>query len=79
MRCLNLIEAPDPTAEVAVVLSRIKRLLISTDNNPEDVLIVLRNWERYYAQFINLWAQIWFAISTALWTTSSRKSGYNSS
>lgn len=49
-----MLEAPDPTREVGAVLRRVKRLLINTDNNPDDILIVLRNWDRYDTHFINL-------------------------
>lgn len=50
---LMMLEAPDHTSEVGVVLRRVKRLLINTNNNPDDVLIVLRNWERYDKHFSN--------------------------
>lgn len=46
------IEAPDPAAEVAAVLRKVKRLLLDhNDVAPDDILIALRDWERYRTHF----------------------------
>ncbi len=45
---VQFIEAPDPGQEVAAVLRRVKRLLLS-GSVPDDILIALRDWERYSA------------------------------
>lgn len=42
-----LIEAPDPAQEAGVVMRRVKRLLLETDAQPDDMLIALRDWPRY--------------------------------
>lgn len=44
--CLTLIEAPDPVQEVSAVMRRVKRLLL-TGSAPDDILIAVRDWERY--------------------------------
>lgn len=47
---VTLLEAPDPAGEVRAVLRRVKRLLL--EGIPADeVLIALRDWERYYPYF----------------------------
>ena len=49
---LVLLEAPDPAAEVGAVLRRAKRLLLAGDGTtPDDILIVVRDWERYRVHF----------------------------
>jgi ATP-dependent helicase/nuclease subunit B len=40
------VEAPDPAQEVAAVLRQVKRRLLS-GSRPDDVLIAVRDWERY--------------------------------
>jgi ATP-dependent helicase/nuclease subunit B len=45
--CLALIEAPDVRQEVGAVLRRVKRLLLTADCQPDDILIAVRDWERY--------------------------------
>ncbi len=46
---LSLLEAPTPESEAALVLRRVKRLLLDTGTQPDDVLVVLRDWQRYGA------------------------------
>ncbi len=48
---LAMIEAPEPTDEVAEVMRRVKRLLLDGES-PEEILIVLRDWGRYYVHFL---------------------------
>lgn len=50
---LHLIETPDTAAEVGMVLRRVKRLLLN-DTKPDDILIALRDWERYRIHFATL-------------------------
>jgi ATP-dependent helicase/nuclease subunit B len=45
--CLTLIEAADPVAEVSALLRHVKRLLLVERYSPEDILIAVRDWERY--------------------------------
>ncbi len=45
--CLALIEAPDVRQEVGAVLRRVKRLLLTGNCQPDEVLIAVRDWERY--------------------------------
>jgi ATP-dependent helicase/nuclease subunit B len=45
--CLTLIEAADPVAEVSALLRQVKRLLLVDGCSPEDILIAVRDWERY--------------------------------
>jgi ATP-dependent helicase/nuclease subunit B len=45
--CLTLMEAADPVAEVAALLRHVKRLLLVDGCSPEDILIAVRDWERY--------------------------------
>lgn len=47
---ITLLEAPDPAHEVRAVLRRVKRLLLD-GVAPDEVLIALRDWERYYPHF----------------------------
>ncbi len=47
---LNLIEAPDTRQEVAAVLRRVKRLILD-GCRPDDILVAVRDWERYGDQF----------------------------
>ena len=47
---VEFIEAPDPAQEVAAVLRRVKRRLLA-GSKPEEILVVLRDWERYRAHF----------------------------
>ena len=49
--CLSLIEASDPAQEAAAVLRRVKRLLLTTDCTPDDILIAVRDWPRYARHF----------------------------
>src|SRR5690606_25359166 len=51
---LVLIEAPDPAQEVGAVLRRVKRLLLSKDCQPDDILIAVRDWPRYAGHFAAL-------------------------
>ena len=44
---LQLIEAPGPAQEARALTRRIKKLLLETDAQPEDCLIVVRDWQRY--------------------------------
>ncbi len=46
--CLTLIEAPDPAQEVSAVMRQVKRLLL-TGCQPDDILVAVRDWERYGA------------------------------
>jgi ATP-dependent helicase/DNAse subunit B len=50
---IYLIEAPDAAAEVAAALRRVKRLLLG-GVSPEQILVVLRDWEHYQPQFASL-------------------------
>lgn len=55
---LSLLESPDPAAEVGAVLRRVKGLLLADDGTtPDDILIVLRDWERYRVHFSALGRQ----------------------
>ncbi|GAB4520440.1 MAG: hypothetical protein OHK0046_30710 [Anaerolineae bacterium] len=47
---LTMIEAPTPAEEVGAVLRQVKRLLLA-GTPPDDVLVVLRDWERYRVHF----------------------------
>ena len=49
--CLSLIEAPDPAQEAAAVLRRVKRLLLTSDCAPDDIMIAVRDWPRYATHF----------------------------
>ncbi len=51
--CLTLLEAPDPAAEVASVLRRVKRLLLD-GCPPDEILIAVRDWPRYSGLFAAL-------------------------
>lgn len=44
---VTFIEAPDPAREAGAVLRRVKRLLLATDCQPDDIVIALRDWGRY--------------------------------
>ena len=44
---LQLVEAPGPAQEARALTRRIKELLLETDAQPEDCLIVVRDWQRY--------------------------------
>lgn len=46
--------APDALTETAIVLREVKRLLLMDDNRPEDVLIVLRDYDRYRDHIQNI-------------------------
>ncbi len=50
---VRFIEAPDAAAEVGAVLRRVKRLLLE-GCSPDDVLIALRDWQRYLPHFLAL-------------------------
>ncbi|MBN8634340.1 MAG: PD-(D/E)XK nuclease family protein [Anaerolineae bacterium] len=47
---IRLLEAPDPVAEAALVLRRVKRLLLD-GTPPEQVLIAVRDWSTYADAF----------------------------
>jgi ATP-dependent helicase/DNAse subunit B len=51
---LMFLEAPDPAQEAAAVLRRVKRLLITNQCQPDDILIAVRDWPRYASQFAAL-------------------------
>ncbi|MCB9453357.1 MAG: PD-(D/E)XK nuclease family protein [Anaerolineaceae bacterium] len=51
---LVMIEAPDPVQEAVAVLRRAKALLLQGDCQPDDILIALRDWERYAGHFAAL-------------------------
>ena len=44
---LQLVEASGPAQEARALTRRIKELLLETDAQPEDCLIVVRDWQRY--------------------------------
>lgn len=44
---IGLIEAPDPVQESAALMRQVKRLLVMSSSQPEDILIAVRDWERY--------------------------------
>jgi ATP-dependent helicase/nuclease subunit B len=46
-----LIEAPDPAREASAVLRQVKRLLLSKNCQSDDILIALRDWQRYAHHF----------------------------
>lgn len=48
---IALLEAPDPAQETALVLRRVKRLLLA-GVRPDEILIALRSWERYQHHFV---------------------------
>ena len=63
---IRLIEAPEPVQEAAVILRRIKRLLLVDNAQPDDILIALRDWPRYAGHLAALgalsayhWLCIW--------------------
>ncbi|MFW5708584.1 MAG: PD-(D/E)XK nuclease family protein [Chloroflexota bacterium] len=47
---IRLIEAPGPAAETAAVLRSVKRLILD-GAAPDDILIAVRDWQRYAAHF----------------------------
>lgn len=47
---IKLIEAPDPQQETAAVLREVKSLMLS-GVRADDILIALRDWQRYYTYF----------------------------
>lgn len=49
---VQFIETPDPATEVGAVLRQVKRLLLN-GTSPDEILIALRDWERYRAHFIH--------------------------
>jgi ATP-dependent helicase/nuclease subunit B len=49
---LMFLEAPDPSQEIGAVLRRVKRLLLTTDCPPDDVLIAVRDWTRYAGHLV---------------------------
>ena len=49
---LKFIETPDPASEVGAVLREVKRLLLN-GTSPDEILIALRDWERYRAHFLH--------------------------
>lgn len=46
--CLTLLEAPDPAQEAGALMRRVKRLLLA-GAMPDDIVIAVRDWERYGA------------------------------
>lgn len=50
--CLRMIEAPSPANEVSAVLRQVKRLLLDGES-PEEMMIVLRDWGRYFTHFLS--------------------------
>ncbi len=44
---LQLVEAPGPQQEARAITRRIKVLLLETDAQPEDCLVVVPDWQRY--------------------------------
>ncbi|MEQ8675076.1 MAG: PD-(D/E)XK nuclease family protein [Aggregatilineales bacterium] len=50
--CLRMIEAPSTASEVSAVLRRVKHLLLDGES-PEEIMIVLRDWGRYYTHFLS--------------------------
>jgi ATP-dependent helicase/nuclease subunit B len=51
--CLYWIEAPDLVQEAAAVMRRVKRLLLTTNCRPDDVLVAVRDWDRYGRHLAN--------------------------
>lgn len=47
---VHMIEVPEPQQEVAAVLRHVKRLLLD-GTQPDDIMIALRDWPRYYTYF----------------------------
>jgi len=54
---IHLIEAPEPQQEVAAVLRDLKTRLLAGEN-PDDMLIALRDWSRYHTYF-DLYARLY--------------------
>jgi ATP-dependent helicase/DNAse subunit B len=48
---ITLLEAPDPAAETAAMLRHVKQCLLD-GVPPDQILIALRDWNRYYPHFI---------------------------
>ncbi|MCA9883288.1 MAG: exodeoxyribonuclease V subunit gamma [Anaerolineae bacterium] len=46
---VQLIEAPEPAEETAAVLRAVKSLLVTDQAEPDDILVVVRDWPRYQA------------------------------
>ncbi|MEO8610415.1 MAG: PD-(D/E)XK nuclease family protein [Chloroflexota bacterium] len=51
---LLFLEAPDPGQEAAAVLRGVKRLLLTNQCQPDDILIAVRDWVRYASHFAAL-------------------------
>ncbi len=51
---IKLLEAPDIGREVGAILRRVRRLLLESDCQPDDILITLRDWPRYAGHFLSL-------------------------
>lgn len=51
--CLTLVEAPEPKQETEAVMRQVKHLLL-TGSQPDDVLIAVRDWERYGAHLADV-------------------------
>jgi len=48
---IHFIEAPDTASETGAILRRVKRLLVTQQCEPDDIVIVLRDWARYQSHF----------------------------
>lgn len=46
------LEAPSPALEIGAVLRRVKRLLLTTPAQPDDILIALRDWGLYQSELL---------------------------
>ena len=44
---IQFVEAPEPVQESAAVMRHVKRLLLRDNTAPDDILIALRDWQRY--------------------------------
>lgn len=49
--CISLTEAPDTASEVGAILRQVKRLLLAGES-PEEIMIALRDWSRYYTHLL---------------------------
>ena len=65
---INFLEAPDPAAETAAVLRRVKALLLGVAGvgptcRPDDILIAVRDWARYGPHLHSLSARYSLPVS----------------
>lgn len=51
--CLSWIEAPNPAQESVAIMRRVKRLLLTTASQPDDMLVAVRDWDRYGKHLAN--------------------------